>query len=94
MATSVPVPIARPRSAAAERGRVVHAVADHRDHAAFGLQAPDHVGLAGREHLGVDLVDPDLGRDRTSGRRVVARQQHGAQPERAQPRDRLRRTSA
>ena len=39
IATSVPVPIARPRSAWASAGGVVDAVADHRDHAALGLQA-------------------------------------------------------
>ena len=43
-----------------ERGRVVDAVADHRDGAALALQALDHVGLVGGHDLGDHLVDPDL----------------------------------
>ena len=82
MATSVPVPIARPEVGLGERRRVVDAVADHRHDAALGLQAADHVGLAGRQHLGDHLVDADLGGDRARGRLVVAGQQHGPQAER------------
>ena len=61
-----------------ERGRVVDAVADHRDDAALGLQPADDVGLVGRQHLGDHLVDADLGGDRARGRLVVAGQQHRA----------------
>ena len=49
MATSVPVPIAMPTSAAAKRRRIVDAVAGHRDDAAFGLQPLHHRGLVLRE---------------------------------------------
>jgi hypothetical protein len=38
MATSVPVPMAMPRSASGERRRVVHAVADHGHDPALGAQ--------------------------------------------------------
>ena len=89
MATSVPVPMAQAEVGLGERGGVVDAVADHRDDAAFGLQAPDDVGLLGRQDLGDDLVDADLGRDRAGGRLVVAGQQHRPQPERLQRRDGL-----
>ena len=72
-----------------ERGRVVDAVADHRDDAAFALQAADHVRLVGGHDLGDDLVDADLGGDGASGRLVVAGQQDRAQPERFERGDRL-----
>ena len=73
-----------------QRGGVVDAVADHRDDAAFGLQAADDVGLVGGQDLGDDLVDADLGGDRAGGRLVVAGEQDGAQPERRAARRRLR----
>ena len=38
----------QPEVRGGQRGRVVDAVAGHRDHAALGLQAPDHVGLLRR----------------------------------------------
>ena len=83
IATSVPVPIARPRSACASAGRVVDAVADHRDDAALVLQTADDLGLVGGQDVGDHLVDPDLGRDGAGRRGVVAGQQHRPQPERA-----------
>ena len=43
-----------------ERGRVVDAVADHRDRAAVGLEAGDLVLLAVGQHLREDAVDSDL----------------------------------
>ena len=46
-----------------ERGRVVDAVADHRDDAALGLQARGRRRPCRRQHLGDDLVDADLGGD-------------------------------
>ena len=66
-----------------ERGRVVDAVAGHRDDAALVLQPADDLGLAGGKHVCDDLVDADLGGDRGGGRGVVAGQQHGPQAERA-----------
>ena len=68
MATSVPVPMRQAEVGLRERGRVVDAVADHRDDAALGLQAADDVGLVGGQHLGDDLVDADLGGDGAGGR--------------------------
>ena len=48
-----------------ERGRVVDAVADHRDDAALApAGARTTVGLVGGQHLGDDLVDADLVRRR------------------------------
>ena len=94
MATSVPVPMRQAEVGLRERGRVVDAVADHRDDAALGLQAADDVGLVGGHHLGDDLVDADLGGDGAGGRLVVAGQQHGPQPERLQRRRPPRRRSA
>ena len=46
MATSVPVPIARPRSACASAGGVVDAVADHGHDPALGLQPPTTSALS------------------------------------------------
>ena len=77
-----------------ERGRVVDAVADHRDDAALGLQAADHVGLVGGQTSAMTVVDADLGGDRARGRLVVAGQQHGPQAERLQRRDGVGRASA
>ena len=53
------------------------------------LQAADDVGLVGRQHLGDDLVDADLGGDGAGRRLVVAGQQHGPQTERPQRGDGL-----
>jgi hypothetical protein len=83
----VPVPIARPRSACASAGRVVDAVADHRDDAALVLQPLDDADLVGRQHVGDDLVDADLGGHCSRRRLVVAGEQHRAQAEGAQPPD-------
>ena len=60
IATSVPVPIAMPTCACASAGRVVDAVAGHRDDAALGLQPLDRRGLLLGQHLGLDLVDAEL----------------------------------
>ena len=59
-----------------ERGRIVDAVADHGHDAALGLKSPNDVGLLGRQDLGDDLLDADLGGDRAGGRLVVASEQH------------------
>ena len=63
IATSVPVPIAIPRSACASAGSVVDAVADHRHDLARGLQPSDSGSLLLRQHLGDHALDPDLARD-------------------------------
>ena len=61
MATSVPVPIAMPEVGLHECGRVVDAVADHRDDLPGGLQA-GHLGLlAGGQDVGDHPVDAELG---------------------------------
>ena len=69
-------------------GRVVHAVADHGDHAALGLQPLHGLDLAGRQDLGQHLVDADLGGDRAGHGLVVAGEQHRGQaqgPQLARP---------
>ena len=52
-----------------ERGRVVDAVAGHRDDLALGLQAAHHLGLALRQHVRLDPVDPDRAGDDLRGGR-------------------------
>ena len=83
MATSVPVPIARPRSAAASAAASLTPSPTIADRPALVLQAMDHGDLVGGEDLGDDLVDADLGGDRAGGSFVVAGEQHGSQPQRA-----------
>ena len=56
-----------------QRGRVVDAVAGHRDRAPGLLQRAHHLGLALGQHLGLDLVDAELARDRLRRGAVVAR---------------------
>ena len=94
MAASVPVPMAMPRSACGEGGGVVHAVADHGDPVALGLQPPDDVDLALGPDVGHDLVDADLGGDRRrpSGRCRRSAARAAARGAR-QPRRRRRRRS-
>ena len=94
MATSVPVPMATPRSAWASAGRVVDAVADHRDPAALGLEPLDRRVLVAGQHLGDDVVrgDADLARDGVGGRPRVAGEQPDVEPGRAQLAHRLGRT--
>ena len=94
MATSVPVPMAMPRSACGEGGGVVDPVADHGDDPAVGLEATDDVDLVGRQHLGDDVVDADLVGDRPGGALVVAGQQHRGEAEPAELGDRLAATVA
>ena len=65
-----------------ERRRVVDAVAGHGDDAAFAAQPLDHRRLAVRQHLGLDLVDAEIARDRLRGRAVVAGEHHDAQARR------------
>src|SRR6185437_16513333 len=54
-----------------EGGCVVDPVAGHRDHAAFGLQPLDDVGLVGGHHLRFDLVDTQVTGDGGGGRATV-----------------------
>ena len=89
MATSVPVPMARPRSAWASAAASLTpspTIATTRPSACSRSTTST---LSGGQHLGDHLVDADLGGDRRGDGRVVAGEQHRAQPERAQPRDRL-----
>ena len=69
MATSVPAPMAMPRSAWAMGN--VDAVADHRHPAAARLQFLDLGGLVAGQHLGDDGVDAKLIGDPAGGGRVV-----------------------
>ena len=83
-AACVPVFIATPTSAWRERGRVVRAVAGHRDEVAAGLLAPDQRHLVLGRRLGEEVVDAGLLGDRLRGERVVAGDHHRADPHRAQ----------
>ena len=61
-----------------ERGRVVGAVAGHRDQLPALLLLADERELGLGRRLGEVVVDARLGRDRGGGQRVVARDHHGA----------------
>ena len=67
-----------------EGGGVVDAVADERDATARRLERAHHVGLARREHLGVDLCDAKPGSDRLGGAAVVPGDHGQPQAARAQ----------
>ena len=76
IATSVPVPIARPRSAWASAGASLTpspTIATTRPSSCSRRMTS---ALPAGQDVGDDLVDPDLGRDRAGGRGVVAGQQH------------------
>jgi hypothetical protein len=77
-----------------ERGRVVHAVADHRDGAPPVLQPPDDIDLVGRHHFRAHGVDPDLRRDPLRCRLVVTGEQDWLEAEPAQMTDRRPRSWA
>ena len=51
---------------------VIDAVAGKRDHATFGAELVDDVGLVVGQHLGLDPVDAKVGGDRGRGDLVVA----------------------
>ena len=72
-----------------EGGGVVHAVADHRDHPARGLQVADGVELALRGDPGTDVLDAGVVGDGAGGAGVVAGEQDRGQPEPAQSGDGL-----
>ena len=89
MATSVPVPMASPRSAWASAAASLTpspTMATARPSACSRLTDVD---LVRGQYLGDDLGDPDLGGDRAGSGLVVAGQQDRRQPERAEPLDRL-----
>ncbi len=79
IATSVPVPIAMPTSADASAG------ASLTPSPAIATTRParrslfDHLGLAVRQHLGLDLGDAEPARHGLRGGAVVAGQHHDAQ---------------
>ena len=91
IATSVPVPMAMPTSAARKGGRVVDPVARHGDDAALVSQALDHRGLVLGEDLGDHLVDAQLAADGFGRGLAVAREHHDADARRLQRLQRLRR---
>ena len=64
-----------------QRGRVVDAVARHRDDPALALQPRHGLGLPGRKHARDDLVDAELLRHGLGRRLRVAREHHDANPE-------------
>ena len=87
-ATSVPVPSASPRSAAASAGPSLTpspAMATRRPRA---CRLPDHRDLAIGQRAGDHLIDPGLRRDRLGDGLAVPGQQHRAQAQPAQPGDR------
>ena len=72
LAADVPLFMARPTSAWASAGRVVRAVAGHRDEVAVGLLLADEGDLVLGLGLGDEVVDAGLPGDRRRGPRVVA----------------------
>ena len=72
LAACVPVFIATATSACASAGRVVGAVAGHRDEPAARLVLADELELRLGRRLGEEVVDAGLGGDRRGGERVVA----------------------
>ena len=89
IATSVPVPIAIPRTRLCECGCVVDAVADHGRHLARSLQAAQLRHLLLRQDVGDDALDPDVPGHGPRRALVVAGEEHGHEAERLQLRDRL-----
>ena len=69
---------------ASEGGRVVDAVADHGNGAAFGAKARDTLLLVLRQDLGEDAINADTARDGGCRLAVVARQEHDLHPARAE----------
>ena len=74
---------------ARQRGRVVDAVARHRDDVPARLQPRDQLRLLPRQHLGVHLVDAESRRDRFRRRPVIAGEHHDAHAVGAQQAQRL-----
>ena len=89
IATSVPVPIAMPTSACASAGASLMPSPAIATRAPLALQPLDHRRLLLRQHVGFDLVDAELARDRVGGDAAVAGQHHDPQALRVQRADRL-----
>ena len=69
-----------------QRGGVVDPVADHRHHAALGLQPPDRADLVVRQHLGDHLADAHrLGHGPARRASLSPVSSTGDRPEAAQP---------
>ena len=83
-AACVPLFIATATSACASAGRVVRAVAGHRDEAALRLVFADQLELRLRRRFGEEVVDARFGGDRRSGQPVVAGDHHGLDAHAAQ----------
>jgi hypothetical protein len=81
--------MAMPTSCLGERGRVVDAVADHRDLPALALELRDLGRLIGGKHLGDHLVDTKLGGDAFGGRAAVTGEHDRPDAERFERGDRL-----
>ena len=92
MATSVPVPIAMPTSAGAERRRVVDAVADHRDAVPSAWSAVTAAALPSGRTSARTRSMPDRARDRLGGALVVAGEHHDLEAEAAELGDGLPRS--
>ena len=84
IATSVPVPIASPRSACASAGASLTPSPTIATTSPVALQPPHLGDLVLGIDLGEHALDPDLGRDPLGGLARVAGEQHRRQPERAQ----------
>ena len=76
MATSVPVPMAMPRSAWRQGRGVVDAVADHRDDVPGRLQRGDLRGLLRGQHVGEDVRRCRPGAATARGGDLVVAGQH------------------
>ena len=85
IATSVPEPTARPRSAAANAGASFTPSPTIATHRPSCLQAPDDRDLLRGQRAGHDLGDPDRRAYCPGCRLVVSRQKDAAQSERLQP---------
>ena len=86
----------QPEVGLSEGGRVVDAVADHRDDPALGLQPADDVDLVLRQHLGHDVgrVDADLAATVAAAAALSPVSSTGRRPRSRSCSDRARRASA
>jgi hypothetical protein len=85
MATSVPVPMAIPRSACARAAASLTPSPTMATTRAFGLQALDDVDLVGGQHLGDDVlrVDADLAATARAARSLSPVSSTGRRPQRS-----------
>ena len=89
MATSVPVPMAMPRSAWASAAASLTPSPTMATTRPWSCSRRTTSTLSAGQHLGDHLADADLGGDGAGGARVVPGQQHRAQPQPGELRDRL-----